>query len=63
MINIKFDAKEVEKLSPDWIRTTIKTEGIFEGTYECTPEKEKIELRESLGQKYLDWNWLNTLKQ
>ena len=49
MIALKFDGKEVEKLTPDWIRNTIKLEGIFEGTYECAPEKEKIEMRESLG--------------
>ena len=49
MINIKFENKDVEKLTPDWVRTNIKLEGIFEGTYECPPDKEKEEFRESLG--------------
>lgn len=45
---IKFEGKDVEKLTPDLIRTLMnpKTEGIFEGTYVCTPEKEKIDIRE-----------------
>lgn len=46
MVHLKFEGKEVEKLTPDWIRTNVKTEGIFEGTYECLPEKEKVEFRE-----------------
>ena len=49
MEHLKFEGKEVEKLTPDWIRTNVKTEGIFEGTYQCAPEKEKQEFRESLG--------------
>lgn len=47
--SIKFEGKDVEKLTPDLIRTLTNSktpEGIFEGTYVCAPEKEKIDLRE-----------------
>jgi len=55
MTEIKFNNSEVEKMTPDWIRNNIKKEGIFECKYTCPEEKQKDDLREQLGVKYLDW--------
>lgn len=46
MQEIKFNGAEVEKLTPDFIRTNIKNEGIFLGTYFCPEDKKRDELRE-----------------
>ena len=55
MTEIKFNSDVVEKMTADFIRNNIKKEGIFECTYVCPEDKEKEDLRESLGVKYLDW--------
>lgn len=55
MTEIKFNGEVIEKLTADFIRVNIKKEGIFEGTYNCPADKEKADLREQLGVKYLDW--------
>lgn len=55
MSEISFNGTAVEKMTPDFIRTNIKKEGIFDCTYVCPEDKQKDDLREQLGVKYLDW--------
>ena len=63
MTEIKFNGEVIEKLTADFIRVNIKKEGIFEGTYNCPADKEKADLREQLGVKYLDWRWKKDYKE
>jgi len=49
MHEIKFNNSEVEKLTTDFIRTNIKNEGVFFGTYACPEDKIRTEFREQLG--------------
>jgi hypothetical protein len=54
MSDIKVNGKAVEKLTPEMVRN-LGDRGTFECKYECPKEKVKVEAREKLGQKYLEW--------
>lgn len=54
MTNIQFDGKAVETLNKEFT-DKIGDKGVFEGTYICQVPNIKEEVREKLGQKYLDW--------
>jgi len=48
------DAVKKTKIG-DFIRNKLKKEGVFECTYVCPEDKQKEDLREQLGVKFLDW--------
>lgn len=54
MTAVKLAGVSVEKMTND-IARTLPDEGKFECNYLCPPEKIKLEVREKLGQKFLDW--------
>jgi len=54
MKDIKVNGKPLEAVNGEFLQA-LPTTGTFEGTYVCPPEKEKGELRNKLGVKYLDW--------
>jgi hypothetical protein len=59
MTNIQFDGKAVETLNKEFT-DKIGDKGVFEGTYICQVTNIKEEVREKLGQKYLDWEVVTT---
>jgi hypothetical protein len=54
MTSVKLAGVAVEKMSNE-IAKTLPDEGKFEFSYLCPPDKIKLEVREKLGQKFLDW--------
>ncbi len=54
MTNVSFEGKPVETVNKEFMDKLLD-KGIFEGTYICQPANIKEEIREKLGQKYLDW--------
>jgi len=55
MTAVKLNGKPLESIGGEFLQN-LATTGIFEGTYACPEEKAKAEVREKLGQKYLDWS-------
>ena len=58
MTNVHLDGKSQESINKEFI-DKLGESGIFEGTYICLPANIKEEVREKLGQKYLDWEPLS----
>ena len=54
MTGLKVGKQSIEKPSNDVIRQ-ITDSGTFECSYNCPPEKVKMDVREKLGQKFLEW--------
>jgi hypothetical protein len=54
MTEIKLVGKSVDKLTPEIIKTLPDT-GMFECKYLCPEDKVKLDAREKLGAKFLDW--------
>ena len=54
MTNVTLDGKQYETVNKEFA-DKLGDSGIFEGTYICQPANIKEDLREKLGQKYLDW--------
>ena len=54
MANVSLDGKAVETINKEFA-DKLGEVGIFEGTYICQPTNVNEELRERLGQKYLDY--------
>jgi hypothetical protein len=54
MTNVSLDSKSAESLNKEFIDKLGDT-GVFEGTYICQPANVKEEVREKMGQKFLDW--------
>jgi len=54
MVQVSLDGKAVETVNKEFVDKLGDT-GIFEGTYICQPTNVNEDLREKLGQKYLDF--------
>lgn len=54
MTDIKLNGKGVEKLTPDFIRS-LPEKGCLDLRYRCPEEKVKLEQRDKIGEKYLEW--------
>lgn len=54
MTDIKLRGEKHEKLNPDIIRN-LGDSGVLECNYKCPDDKEKVDLREKQGAKYLEW--------
>lgn len=54
MTAIKVNGKSQDTITLDFL-LNLPTIGTFEGTYACPENKVKNEIREKIGQKYLDW--------
>jgi len=52
---VTLHGKEVAAVNKEFI-DKLPDQGLFEGTYVCAPENIKLEIREKLGCKYLDWS-------
>lgn len=53
--NVALSGKPVATVNNEFLRSLPST-GTFEGTYVCDEGKQKEEVRENLGRKYLDWD-------
>eukprot|EP00351_Strombidinopsis_sp_SopsisLIS2011_P003429 CAMPEP_0116875426 /NCGR_PEP_ID=MMETSP0463-20121206/7386_1 /TAXON_ID=181622 /ORGANISM="Strombidinopsis sp, Strain SopsisLIS2011" /LENGTH=65 /DNA_ID=CAMNT_0004521055 /DNA_START=2787 /DNA_END=2981 /DNA_ORIENTATION=- len=51
--NVSLNGKQVAAVNNEFLRQ-LPTFGTFEGTYMCEEAKQKEEVRENLGRKYLD---------
>lgn len=54
MTNVSLDGKAIEAVNKEFA-DKLGDVGIFEGTYICQPTSVNEDLRERLGQKYLDF--------
>jgi hypothetical protein len=54
MTNVSLDGKPCETVTKEFA-DKLGESGIFEGTYVCQPTSVNEDLREKLGQKYLDF--------
>ena len=54
MSNVSLDGKVIETVTKEFVDKLGET-GIFEGTYICQPGNINEEIREKMGQKYLDY--------
>ena len=54
MTSVQLDNKPVETINKEFV-DKLPDKGIFEGTYVCQQLNIKEDIREKLGQKYLDW--------
>lgn len=54
MTGLKINGKLVEKPSNEVIKQITESSSFF-CSYQCPPEKEKQEVREKIGQKFLEW--------
>ena len=54
MTNVQMDGKPIEKVTPEFVNK-LGEKGVFEGTYICQAQNVKEDVREKIGQKYLDW--------
>jgi hypothetical protein len=54
MTNVSLDGKAQETVNKEFV-DKMGENGIFEGTYICQPANISEDLRERLGQKYLDY--------
>jgi hypothetical protein len=57
MTNVSMDGKSTESINKEFV-DKLGDSGVFEGTYICLPANVKEDIREKLGQKYLDWEML-----
>lgn len=55
MTNVKLNGKAYETIGSEFAQALPVT-GVFEGTYACPEDKMKADVREKVGQKYLDWS-------
>lgn len=56
MTNVSVDGKSSESVNKEFCdKMFLADNGVFEGTYICQPANIKEDVREKLGQKYLDW--------
>ncbi len=54
MTGLKVGGQTIEKANNEVIRQ-ITDSGTFECSYQCPPEKVKLDVREKVGQKFLEW--------
>ena len=52
--NVSLDGKSTESINKEFA-DKLGDAGVFEGTYICLPANIKEDIREKIGQKFLDW--------